>query len=304
MKPQFNQFVPYVANAQLLTIKEAMLEQREFHTPLQNILSSTGFVRNFDGEFITKLDNGDKLLTYRKQEKKLHKYTFELKFKAAQIMREEELGRKLKKDEKLPLKEAVEASMIPNMPLEQPKDTLILLTEHNGKDYVIVSANSVKAAEEATSMLRSVMGSLPITLIDTVTLPDSFMTRWVESKHDKQTHKYTLGNSVGMVDEEGMAIKITKGSVSEASTEEHINNNAKVVELELEYDGFINFKFTEDLIFKGIKYSDIKEFNDYKDSDAYLTQEATDIIITSYVKELLFDMITTLGGLNGEEEEI
>lgn len=303
MKPQFNQFVPYVANTQLLTIKEAMLEQREFHTPLQNILSSTGFVRNLDGEFITKLENGDKLLTYRKQEKKLHKYTFELKLKAAQIIREEELGRKLKKDEKLPLKEAVEASMIPNMPLEQPKDTLILLTEHNGKDYVIVSANSVKAAEEVTSMLRSVMGSLPITLIDTVTLPDSFMTRWVESKHDKQTHKYTLGNSVGMVDEDGMAIKITKGSVSEASTEEHINNNAKVVELELEYDGFISFKFTEDLIFKGIKYSDIKEFDDYKDSDAYLTQDATDIIITSYVKELLFDMIATLGGLNGEDEE-
>ena len=72
MKPQFNQFVPYVANTQLLTIKEAMLEQREFHTPLQNILSSTGLVRNFDGEFITKLDNGEKLAKHTQHLSLIH----------------------------------------------------------------------------------------------------------------------------------------------------------------------------------------------------------------------------------------
>ena len=48
-----------------------------------------------------------------------------------------------------------------------------------------------------------------------------------------------------MVDGMDMAISMTKGAVSDAETDIHIEGGARVVELEMCYDGVVVFKLSE-----------------------------------------------------------
>ena len=297
-------FVAYeFARKEGFTLSEADLVHFEFTSVGNHHLQHVGFVKNVDGDFVTTNSNGDRLLTYRSQQKKVNKAEVLRRLAVKIEVKEEEMGRKLKKGEKDALTQAIIEAIIPETFPDAPKDAILMLTRVSETDVLIVGGGSWKAAEDMTALLRKASGSLPIVPMDCNILPDELMTEMVDKRKDKVLHKYTLGEKIAMVDGNGYDIKLGKGSVYDAPVEAHLEEGATVTQLELIYDGIISFTMTDKFEFKSVKVSnDLAEFNQAEDDEVQLDAEATTLIVMDNIKKMLAATVELMEGIQSEGE--
>ncbi len=281
-----------------LPMVEGMFEQFEFSTVGLHHSRHVGMVKDSEGNFMTILHNGDIVMTYRSQEKKVNKDELARRLAEKVTKKEIEFDRKLKKNEITALSTAITEELIPLTFPQAPKDTKVLFTKVGEQDVIIVGQGGLKACEDVTALLRKCIGSLPVVPLETNILPDELITQLVKDKHIKQTSKFTLGDKVDMVDEDGLTIKVGSGSVYAAPTEQHIEQGATVTSLKLDYDGILQFVLNDKGEFKGVKLNtDIPEFEDAEQADVKLSLEATGLIEMSYIKLLTTAMVELLDGI-------
>jgi recombination associated protein RdgC len=294
-------FTVYEFAREGFAMTEQMLADYEFTKVGKHHLKHVGLVRNVDGDFITTLSNGVRMLTYRSQQKKVNKAEVLRRLKDKVIEKEEEFERKLKKGEKDALTQAIIEGIIPETFPDASKDIVVMFTKIRDTEVMIVGGGSWKASEDVTALIRKACGSLPIVPCETNILPEELMTQMVEDRSKTANHKYTLGEKISMVDSEGYDIKLGKGSVYNAPVQSHLEAGATVILLELVYDGIISFVLNDKFEFKSVKISsDLKEIHEAEENEQQLDAEALGIIAMSYVAQMFDNIVEVMDGLQSE----
>lgn len=183
--------------------------------------------------------------------------------KADEIERIE--GRKVRRREKVELKENIFSQMLPHAPC-QHQVTYGYLDLYDG--CLIVDASSQKRAEEFASALRQTIGSLPVRPPVVEVSPSFTMTQWLDSGETPDL--IGLGYECQLISpsEEGGRVTIKDLDLDSDEVRTHLASGMQVSRLALEWDGHISFMVDDSLHIRRLKYGEaIMEKLEEIDSD-------------------------------------
>lgn len=239
--------------------------------------------------------NGQLLLTLRKEEKILPKpvITDELKKRVEKL--ESEQGRRLKKSEKASIRDDVIYSLLPRA-FTRNSTTSIWI--NMAQSLVVVDAGSISRAEDALAVLRKSLGSLPVVPLMMQSPIELTLTEWV--KTGKFPAGFTPGSEAelkGILGCGGVGFFRKQDLVSDEILT-HIEAGKVVVELSLDWQGWISFKLTDYFSIKRIKFSDdtLSQNDDIDREEAAHRFDADFVLMTGALNNLLYYLIDALGG--------
>ena len=138
-------------------------------------------------------------------------------------------------------------SLLPHTFPDEPVDTQIIIS-NDGHIYLDTTYSK---AEEVISLLREVVGSLPLELINT----NGVINFFNEYVLNKLPEPFTLGDKCKLCDKSGVTSAISGGSLYSSEAPYLITAGASVHELGLGYDGTIEkMVVKENLEISGIKF--------------------------------------------------
>lgn len=200
------------------------------------------------------------LICAKKEEKVIPRIVIKERLDEAVRFIENEKGRPLKKREKDDLKHDIVIDLLPHA-FAKSSLTQVLIMQDLG--VIVVNSSNARKAEDSLALLRNSVGSLPVVPVMINQFVNEVMTNWVKSGTTPQG--ITLLNSAEFESVNGDK-SVVKCRNQELHTDEmitHIESNKTVVKLALDWQDRINFTLTEDLYFKGVKYSDeLRDQND------------------------------------------
>ncbi len=241
----------------------------------------------------THASNGYILLSMARQERILPaaviKETLDEKVEAIELKE----NRKVSSREKKELREDIEHELLPKaFTRTQKMDAWI---DPKG-GWLIINTPSAPRAEAFTKLLRSTLGSLPVTLPESETSPAVAMTNWVSSS--KTPEPFALGFECELKnqgDDKGSAtFKQHDLTLDEVQTSLQAGKYA--AKLALEWDEKISFVLSEDLQIKKLKFLDVLE-EQLNDNDPQSHEEHLDIqfsLMTGEVSLMLKDLMRVL----------
>lgn len=269
LSKEFNGFVVYETNTEAtinLTniLVSPVFETHKYQVAEEDQISSIGFVPvieldvNSDGEILQeesyvhsvgKFDVIKIKQSKRKVPASEVKKIVSSKIKKA-IAEAQERGEELKinKDLKDMFKEEAVKELLPRCFVDE-YSTYVFFDKEAELLYVVVPSH--KKAEELTSLIRRVLGSLPINPLTTEKDITNSLTSFVTAQIKDEL---TLGNFVQMEDEEGI-VAWKKESLYNSDAVDVIENSEKrVTKLGLNYDGVLGFIIDNDYVFSGLKF--------------------------------------------------
>ncbi|MTI12133.1 recombination-associated protein RdgC, partial [Sansalvadorimonas verongulae] len=171
----------------------------------------------------------------------------------------------------------------------------------------VVDASSFRKAEELTSLVRSVLGSLPIVPPALKHSPASTMTRWLEHP-TSVPHMMKLGDSVLLKDlgDDGGEIRAKRQDVLSDEILSHIRTGMQVSQLDMHYDAACTFKLNDDLRLSNFKFTDtLLEQSDSLNADTEAERFDADMtLMCSTLAGLIDDQFMGLGGLEHQSDEV
>lgn len=269
LSKEFNGFVVYEPNTEAtinLTniLVSPVFETHKYQVAEEDQISSIGFVPvieldvNSDGEILQeesyvhsvgKFDVIKIKQSKRKVPASEVKKIVSSKIKKA-IAEAQGRGEELKinKDLKDMFKEEAVKELLPRCFVDE-YSTYVFFDKEAELLYVVVPSH--KKAEELTSLIRRVLGSLPINPLTTEKDITNSLTSFVTAQIKDEL---TLGNFVQMEDEEGI-VAWKKESLYNSDAVDVIENSEKrVTKLGLNYDGVLSFIIDNDYVFSGLKF--------------------------------------------------
>lgn len=206
---------------------------------------------------------------------------------------EEKERRKLKKAERLSLKDDVIATLLPQA-FSRIKTTALYIDTL--KQLIFVDAASSKTAEDALALLRKSLGSLPVVPLAFNCVPCEVMTKWVT---DTAPDWLILREEVEIREKEDLGIILCKQKDIEDEEIIDLAKNGSVSRLALEWEDNLKFVLVEDGTLKRLKFDDnITEKNDDIVKENVTARfDADFVLMASVLGKTVDSLIKEFGGL-------
>ena len=244
-----------------------------------------------DGNLAYFADN--KVLLMAKREEKILPVDVinrELNIRIAAL--EEKEQRKLKKTERLSLRDDVVAPLT-SQAFSKFKFTALFIDLKTKLIYV--DAASSKIAEDALALLRKSLGSLPVVPLAFNCAPCEVMTKWVT---DTAPNWLILRKEVEIREKEDFGIILCKQKDIENEDIIELAKNGSISKLALEWENNLKFILVEDGTLKRLKFDDnITEKNDDIVKENVAARfDADFILMTAILSEFVENLINEFGG--------
>ncbi|WP_424408477.1 recombination-associated protein RdgC [Pasteurella sp. PK-2025] len=234
------------------------------------------------------------MLVAMKEEKILpaHVINNELNKRVAEL--EQKQVRKLKKVEKLSLKDDVIATLIQQAFSKYKQTALFIDVE---KDLIYVDASSHKLAEDVLALLRKTLGSLPVVPLAFAKDPSLVMTSWVTA--DKTPEWIDLQGDSKLIDFNSNGEAVLKNQDFHCEDIQGLLVAGKqVVSLQLNWEDNLQFTLNEDGTLKRLKFADyvLDKNDDILKEDIAQRFDADFILMTSVLSEITEMLLNEFGG--------
>ncbi len=241
----------------------------------------------------THASNGYILLSMARQERLLPaaviKETLDEKVEAIELKE----NRKVSSREKKELREDIEHELLPRAFTRTQKiDAWI---DPKG-GWLILNTPSAPRAEAFTKLLRSTLGTLPVTLPESEISPAVVMTNWLSSS--KTPEPFALGYECELKnqgDDKG-SVTFRQHDLTLDEVQTSLQAGKYAAKLALEWDEKISFVLSEDIQIKKLKFLDVLE-EQLNDNDPQSHEEHLDIqfsLMTGEVSLMLKDLMRVL----------
>ncbi len=233
------------------------------------------------------------LLVAQKEEKILpaHVVNNALNKRVTELEKKEE--RKLKKVEKLSLKDDVIATLV-QQAFSKYKQTALFIDVEKGLIYI--DASSDKQSEDVLALLRKTLGSLPVVPLAFAKEPSLVMTTWL---NDEPTWLVLLEEAEFTGTTESGLIKCKNQDLNSEEIDKMLESDKVITKLSLEWEDNLSFILNEDGTLKRLKFADnVLDKND----DIILKEDYTQrfdadfILMTSVLSELTENLLNEFGG--------
>ncbi|MCH4563642.1 recombination-associated protein RdgC [Halomonas sp. EGI 63088] len=242
---------------------------------------------------------GQRLITALRQERLLPASVVreEVDERAAELEARE--GRKLRRQEKLGIKEQVYEELLPRAFVRTQK---VDLWWDVRRGLIGVNSSSRKRAEEVLDLLRETLGSLKVTPLASQTLPMRAMTGWLVDPGERPAD-LVLGDQVELKakGDDGV-LRARQVDLDSDEIQRLLESGRQASKLALEIEGRLSFVLHDDLALKSLRFGDalIDEANNSDDGDDALVRLETDFLLMSQaLGENLDRLIDWLGGEAG-----
>lgn len=231
------------------------------------------------------LDNNGQLLLRLKKEIKILPSSVIKQALAEKVTQQEQLfNRKLKKAEKLSLKDEVYIDLLPRA---FSKYQFFWLWIDTVNKRVIVDSSSFKQAEDILALLRKEMGTLALTPYASDTPLEKILTKWV--RESLSFPPIILGDEIELKDalEENIVVKCKNQEINSQEIFVHIDSGKQVSKLKLIDERGVSFILNRDFTLKRIKFDNaiVDKNEDFlpEESDAKL--EADFMLMTNQLTD-------------------
>lgn len=171
----------------------------------------------------------------------------------------------------------------------------VLLFPRQG--WLLVLGASAKTAEDATSFLRSSLGSLPTALVNVDISPTHQMTRWLMDPLSLPAD-WMLGEEVELQDEEKATVKVRNQDLLGDELTVHTNAGKLVSKLALVWREQVALIIQDDLAIKRIKLL-LEEEDGLVDGDDPTAKFAHEFALScNWVVPLCESILSAFGGLD------
>ncbi|HDR1867902.1 TPA: recombination-associated protein RdgC [Pasteurella multocida] len=232
------------------------------------------------------------LLVAQKEEKILpaHVVNDALNKRVTELEKKEE--RKLKKVEKLSLKDDIIATPI-QQAFSKYKQTALFIDVEKGLIYI--DASSYKTAEDVLALLRKTLGSLPVVPLAFAKEPSLVMTTWL---NDEPTWLVLLEEAEFTGTTESGLIKCKNQDLNSEEIEKILESDKVITKLSLEWEDNLSFILNEDGTLKRLKFADnvLDKNDDILKEDIAQRFDADFILMTSVLSELTENLLNEFGG--------
>ncbi|RDE78334.1 recombination-associated protein RdgC [Haemophilus parainfluenzae] len=249
--------------------------------PLTN---SENLAYQADGKILLMAKREEKILPVEVVNRELNKRITAL---------EEKEQRKLKKAERLSLKDDVIATLLPQA-FSRIKTTALYIDTL--KQLIFVDAASSKTAEDALALLRKSLGSLPVVPLAFNRAPCEVMTKWVT---DTAPDWLILREEVEIREKADLGVIHCKQKDIEDEEIIELAKNGSVSKLALEWENNLKFVLVEDGTLKRLKFDDnITEKNDDIVKENVTARfDADFVLMASVLGKTVDSLIKEFGGL-------
>ncbi|HDR1302900.1 TPA: recombination-associated protein RdgC [Pasteurella multocida] len=234
------------------------------------------------------------MLVAMKEEKILpaHVVNNALNKRVTELEKKEE--RKLKKVEKLSLKDNVIATLI-QQAFSKYKQTALFIDVEKGLIYV--DASSHKQAEDVLALLRKTLGSLPVVPLTLAKEPCFVMTSWVTADKTPEWLELYGDSKLKDFNSDGEAILKRQDFCCE-DIQGLLIAGKQVVSLQLNWEERLQFTLNEDGTLKRLKFADnvLDKNDDILKEDYTQRFDADFILMTSVLSELTKMLLNEFGG--------
>ncbi|MDI5890525.1 recombination-associated protein RdgC [Halomonas rhizosphaerae] len=208
-------------------------------------------------------------------------------------------GRKLRRQEKLAIKEQVYEELLPRAFVRSQK---VDLWWDSRRQLIAVNASSRKRAEELLDLLRETLGSLKVTPLASQTLPMRAMTTWLGDPGSRPAD-LVLGDQVELKakGDDGV-LRARQVDLDSDEIQQLLESGRQASKLALSIEGRLSFVLHDDLAIKALRFDDalIDEASQADDGDDALVRLETDfILMTQALAENIERLIEWLGGEAG-----
>ena len=232
--------------------------------------------------------SGHILLVSCKEEKILPAYAVNRKLAERLVELEEKEQRKLKKTEKLALKDAVISEMLPHA---FSKFTHTAIWIDTNKGLIFVDSSSAKKSEDSLALLRKSLGSLPVVPLAFNSNISTVMTDWLSNNNapewatlleDCKLKDFTADNE----------ITIKRQDLDNEEILNLIEHGNSVISLAIQRENHLSFVLNQDGTIGKIKFEDdITERNDDILKEDYQQRFDADFILMVEELSQLFELL-------------
>lgn len=238
---------------------------------------------------------GNMLVSLRRDDKVLPAGVIrdELDKKVNQIEADE--LRKVGRKEKIQLKEQITDDLLPRAFTRSSRTNAFI---DQGRGFVLVDTATSSRAEGMVSELREALPPFPCALPRTVKSPHALMTDWLAA--GEATGRFQLdADAKLMAGDNGARIAVSRADLTAEEIRQHIATGKLAVELGLIWHERIRFVLTDQLQFKRLQFLDVlQEEASQAGDDLPSLFDATVLLMTEELGELITDLIAALGGLD------
>ncbi|MBB3142782.1 recombination-associated protein RdgC [Halomonas organivorans] len=205
-------------------------------------------------------------------------------------------GRKLRRQEKLTLKEQVYEELLPRAFVRSQRIDLWWDTQ---RQLIAINTSSRKRAEEVLDLLRETLGSLKVTPLASQTLPMRAMTTWASDPASRPAD-LAMGDQVELKakGDDGV-IRARQVDIDSSDMHEHLVCGRQASKLALGIEGRLSFVLHDDLALKSIRFDDalVDEASQTDDGDDAVVRLETDFLLMAQaLAESIERILDWLGG--------
>ncbi|RXZ42660.1 recombination-associated protein RdgC [Crenobacter cavernae] len=275
------------------------LARRPFHPCGSLDWASVGFAApvDHDAAFAHPVgaDGHALLLSLRREEKVLPGSVVRdfVDAKVAEI--EDKEPRKVGRKERQALKEQATDDLLPRAFSRRAK-TGAWLDLLGG--WLMVDTGTASRAETLISEIREVVAGFPARLPKTQKVPSTAMTAWLADGVIGNGFKLDSECELKAPGDNGAVVKVSRMDLTCDEIRQHIESGKQVTRLGLTWNEKISFVLTDTLQLKRVQFLDVlQEEASQADDDMASLADATALLFTSELRELVDALIEQLGGL-------
>lgn len=209
---------------------------------------------------------------------------------------EEREGRKLRRQERITIKEQVIEELLPRAFVRSKKVDLWWDTR---RDLLCVNAGSRKAAEEVLDLLRETLGSLKVTPLATQELPVRAMTRWL-SEPDSRPAWLLLGDQAQLRSKgDDASFTARQADLEGDEVRSMVEAGRQATKIAITLEGQAALVLQDDFTFKSLRFDEavIEEANNAEDDDDAIIRLETDfVLMADALAHIIEQMLAALGG--------
>lgn len=244
---------------------------------------------------LVHVSNGFALIAARKEERILPGSVVRdaLKEKVEQI--EAEQMRKVYKKERDQLKDEIIQAFLPRA-FTRRSTTSAAIDMASGLIYVDTA--SAGKAEDLLSMLREVIGTLPVRPMAVKMAPTATFTDWLKTQQAAEGFFMLDNCELRDTSEDGGIVRVKRHDLSTEEIQLHLSTGKIVTELSLSWQDKLSFTMTDKLVIKRLRFEDLLQDQAAQDGgeEAAGQLDASFNLMMLTLRDLLPQLLEALGG--------
>lgn len=210
---------------------------------------------------------------------------------------EEQQNRKVRRAERLTLKDEALHSLLPRAFSRQVYHYVMIDLQNQ---RVIVEATSPRTAEDILALLRKTLGSLPVVPLMMATPIELTLTQWLRT--GEMPAGFTIGTDAVLqnVLEDGGALRASKQDLFSDEISKHLDAGKLATATGLQWQDRISFRLRDDMTIRAMHFADeLRDQNDDIDrEDTHARMTADFILFKAEFNAMLAELIAALGGVH------